>query len=527
MATSSRTPKKATSGTKPLKKATKPAEEKQKKQIAAPKPIKAKKLQQAEPAEPLTQAEQNELTELEAVVEKAGTEVGKKEGELTTASRTVAEALHRIQSKNLYRAQSKSFAEYSRSRFNYSLAHAKRLATAGKIWSLGKESKHKDIVALIKNEAMTRPLAKLKDTELEQVYATIAQWMDWKKATTLSSRIISAAVTYHADASGPKSHKLSKQVEAIRSEIESIKGVLDVKSKKSAEKSFTAIEGVLNSLVEVKRSTGISWTEHTWNPIVGCSYASKGCLNCYAAFQMGTLMASMHGDLVNLKSSKEGERSVDRYVFNGKIKLLPDKLDEPLRNTKPSMYFVNSISDLFHAKVPTEFIEATFDVMEKAHWHIFQVLTKRPEIMAKFTKKYYKHKTPPRNIWLGTSTEDQETFNKRLPHLLETKTAVRWLSMEPLIAPVEITSFDGLDWIVVGGESGKEARKMEADWVRSIRDACEQQNVPFFFKQWGKYGEEGQQLPSKAAKADAKIDGIVHKHWPTQSETSKAEATGE
>jgi len=527
MATSSRTVKKTTNRTKPLRKVAQPAEEKQKTQIAAPKPVKAKKLQQVEQVEPLTKAEQKELAKLEAAVEKASTEVGRKEGELTTASQTIAEALHEIQSKNLYRGKGTSFADYSRKQFNYSLAHAKRLAAAGKIWVLGKVSEHKAVVALIKNEAMARPLSKLKDAEREQVYSTIAQWMDWKKTTTLSSRIISAAITYHADATGPKSNKLNKQVEAIRTEIESIKGVLDVKSKKSAEKSFTAIEGVLNSLVEVKRSTGISWTEHTWNPIVGCSYASKGCLNCYAAFQMGTLMASMHKDLVTIKTiEKEGKRTLS-YTFNGTIKLLPDKLDEPLRNTKPSMYFVNSLSDLFHTKVPREFIEATFEVMEKAHWHIFQVLTKRPEIMAEFTKEYYKHKTPPPNIWLGTSTEDQETFNKRLPHLLETKAAVRWLSMEPLIAPVEITSFDGLDWIVVGGESGKEARKMEADWVRSIRDACEQQDVPFFFKQWGKYGEEGQELKGKAAKEKARIDDVVHLNWPTQHKTAKAELRGE
>ena len=514
MPTSSRTAKKTTSRTKTLRKATQPAEETEKVQTKVSRSVKAKKPQPAEQVEPLTQSEQKELAKLEATVEKASTEVGRKEGELTTASQTIAEALHQIQSKNLYRGKATSFADYSRKQFNYSLAHAKRLAAAGKIWALGKVSEHKDVVALIKNEAMARPLSQLKDAELERVYSTIVQWMAWKKTTTLSSKMISAAIAYHADAAGPKSNKLSKQVEAIRTEIQSIKGVLDVKSKKSAEKSFTAIEGVLGNLVDVKRSTGISWTDHTWNPIVGCKYVSLGCLNCYAAFQMGTLMASMHKDLVDLKSVDERGRKVERYMFNGKVKLLPDKLDEPLRNTTPSKYFVNSLSDLFHKDAPREFAIAVFEVMEKAHWHTFQVLTKRTKGMAEFTQKHYRDKTPPPNIWLGTSAEDQKTFDERLPYLQETKAAVRWLSMEPLLGAVTIKSLDNVDWIVVGGESGSEARKMEADWVRSVRDACEEHDVTFFFKQWGKYGEAGQELKGKAAKAVPRIDELTHHDWP-------------
>jgi protein gp37 len=516
MATSSRTPKKTTSRTKPLRKVAQPAEETEKAQTKVSRSVKPKKPQPAEQVEPLTPSEQKELAKLEATVERASSEVGKKESELTTASQTIAEALHQIQSKNLYRGKGTSFADYSRKRFNYSLAHAKRLAAAGKIWTLGKTSEHKDVVALIKNEAMARPLSGLKDAELEQVYATIAQWMRWKQTDSLSNRMIAAAIAYHADVAGPKSSKLSKQVETIRAEIESIKGVIDKESRKSAKKSFDAIEGVLGNLVDVKRSTGISWTDHTWNPIVGCKFASTGCLNCYAAFQMGTLMASMHKDLVDSKTTREAGREVTRYKFNGNFKLLPEKLDEPLRNSTPSMYFANSLSDLFYKEVSDEFIEAAFSVMEKAHWHIFQVLTKRPENMARFTKKYYRDKTPPPNIWLGTSTENQEKFDERLPHLLETKAAVRWLSIEPLVGRLEITSLEGVDWVVVGGESGREARRMDADWVRAIRDVCEASDVPFFFKQWGKYGEEGQELKGKAAKEKAIIDGIAHMNWPKQ-----------
>ncbi|MEI6872300.1 MAG: phage Gp37/Gp68 family protein [Verrucomicrobiota bacterium] len=519
MATSPRSAKKTTSRTKALKKATQPADAKKKPQAKGPKPAEVEIAEVEEQVEPLTQAEQNELAELEAVVETASAEVGKKEGELTNASRTIAEALHQIHSKNLYRGKSTSFADYSRKRFNYSLAHAKRLAAAGKIWTLGKTSEHKDVVALIKNEAMARPLSGLKDAELEQVYATIAQWMRWKQTDSLSNRMIAAAIAYHRPASGPKSSKLSKQVEAIRAEIAAIKGVIDEENRKLASESFGKIEVVLGGLVDVKRSTGISWTDHTWNPIVGCRFASTGCLNCYAAFQMGTLMASMHKDLVDTKTARDGKREVTRYKFNGKIKLLPEKLDEPLRNSTPSMYFANSLSDLFYKEVSDEFIEAAFKVMEKAHWHIFQVLTKRPDNMARFTNKYFEGRTPPPNIWLGTSTENQTEFDKRLPHLQETKAAVRWLSMEPLVERVEVASLDGVDWVVVGGESGSEARKMDADWVREIRGVCEASDVPFFFKQWGKYGEEGQELKGKAAKEKARIDGVEHLNWPAQHTT--------
>jgi len=211
MATSPRSANKTTSGKKALKKAPQPADAKKKPQVKVPKPAEVEITEAEGQVEPLTQAEQNELAELEAVVETASAEVGKKEGELTTASRTIAEALHQIHSKNLYRGKSTSFADYSRKRFNYSLAHAKRLAAAGKIWTLGKTSEHKDVVALIKNEAMARPLSGLKDAELEQVYATIDQWMRWKQTDSLSNRMIAAAIAYHRPASGPKSSKLSKQ----------------------------------------------------------------------------------------------------------------------------------------------------------------------------------------------------------------------------------------------------------------------------------------------------------------------------
>ena len=527
MTASARTKEKASSVKNLTKAAALTGQVGKKAKLNAPEPTKVKKALFEEPVTPLSSEEEEELARLEDIVQKSNCEVGEKEGELNSAAWKITDALYQIQSKNLYRAVGKSFEKYSRERFKYSLAHSKRLAGAGRIRAFGENSKYKDIVSLIKSESMARPLTTLSESDLEKVYATLSQWVEWKDTRELSSHTIRAAIAYHAAAPGPKPSKLSADVEAIRAEIESIKGFIDKTNTKLAEKSFVTIEGALSRLVDVKRSTGISWTEHTWNPIVGCTYVSEGCRNCYAAFQMGTLMAAMHKDLVHSKTEKIGDREVTRHTFNGKIKLLPDKLDEPLRNTKPSKYFVNSLSDLFHKNVGQEFIATVFEMMEKAHWHTFQVLTKRPENMANFTKTYYGDRTPPSNIWLGTSAENQETFDERLPYLLETKVAVRWLSMEPLLGSVEIMSLEGLDWIVVGGESGSEARKMEADWVRSIRDACDQQNVPFFFKQWGKYGEAGQELKGKATKAKPKVDGVAHMNWPVPIRADTVDETGE
>ncbi len=527
MTASSRT-KKKTSIVKKLSKASSlPGEAEKKAKLKEAKPAKVKKSAIEEPVTPLSSEEQEDLARLEDIVQKSNSEVGEKEGELSSASWKITDALYQIQSKNLYRAVGKSFEKYSRERFKYSLAHSKRLAGAGRIRAFGEKSDHKVVVSLIKSESLARPLTRLSESDLGKVYATLSQWVKWKEKQELSSQTVRAAIAYHADVPGPKASKLSADVEAIRVEIKSLKGLIDKANTKSAEGSFGKIEGVLSRLVDVKRSTGISWAEHTWNPIVGCTYVSEGCRNCYAAFQMGTLMASMHKDLVDLRSKREGGRTVNRYMFNGKIKHLPDKLDEPLRNTKPSKYFVNSLSDLFHQNVRQDFITTVFEVMEKAHWHTFQVLTKRPAAMAAFTKKYYGDRTPPDNIWLGTSAENQETFDKRLPYLLETKAKVLWLSMEPLLGSVEIKSLEGLGWIVVGGESGSEARKMEADWARSIRDACKKEKVPFFFKQWGKYGEEGQELKGKATKAKAKIDDVAHNNWPEQTKADTVDETGE
>jgi protein gp37 len=203
----------------------------------------------------------------------------------------------------------------------------------------------------------------------------------------------------------------------------------------------------------------------------------------------------------------------DSYAFNGKILLLPERLGTPMLNRTPTRYFVNSMSDLFHKDVPEGFISAIFDVMEKAPWHTFQVLTKRPERMAVFTQKRYRDRAPRPNIWLGTSTENQECFDKRSEHLRQVKAAVRWLSCEPLLGAIKLSSTADIEWVVAGGES-KGGRPMDKKWAASLRDQCKKAGIPFFFKQWGDFNEEG--APQKEKKdGGAKLDGKIHHEYPT------------
>ena len=200
--------------------------------------------------------------------------------------------------------------------------------------------------------------------------------------------------------------------------------------------------------------------------------------------------------------------------FTGKIQLSPELLAEPLDDhTFPKMYFVNSMSDLFHKGVPEAFIDDVFTVMELASWHTFQVLTKRPERMATYTQTRYADKEPPKHVWLGTSTEDQDAYDKRIPHLRQTKAAVRWLSVEPLLGPIVFDSMEGISWVVVGGESGPNARPMKKEWATAIRDACKAAKVPFFFKQWGAHNDQGEK--EREAAGPSELDGKVYHEYPT------------
>jgi len=320
--------------------------------------------------------------------------------------------------------------------------------------------------------------------------------------------------------------------------------------------------------------SAIEWTQRTWNPLVGCSLASPGCTNCYAMRMAGRLesMAPRPDGTGNLamahyqgttKSSRTGS------VWTGKVNVAPDDIFlAPLKRRKPTVYFVNSMSDLFHHDIADEIIDRVFAVMSLCPQHTFQVLTKRADRMRRYMERWYHLRfageralgvtdamllaAPPldadrltlsavpvqQNVWLGVSVEDQQRANERVPDLLATPAAVRWLSCEPLLGPVDLRAIpyptewprcdcldagprydalaatvycDGccegpermdapaLDWIVAGGESGRGARPMLADWARSLRDQCADAEVPFFFKQWGAH------LPCGQMAADGKV----------------------
>ena len=208
----------------------------------------------------------------------------------------------------------------------------------------------------------------------------------------------------------------------------------------------------------------IEWTDSTWNPVTGCTKISPGCKLCYAERMAGRLHAM----------------GQPRYRNNFKSTLQPDLLGAPLRWTTPRMVFVNSMSDLFHSDVPTDYIREVLDTIERAHWHVFQVLTKRSDRLFELARDL----TWPQNLWLGVSVENA-SYAYRVRHLQRVPAAVRFLSVEPLLGPMARLPLAGIHWVIVGGESGPGARPMRAEWVRPIRDRCVQRGVPFFFKQWG------------------------------------------
>jgi protein gp37 len=210
--------------------------------------------------------------------------------------------------------------------------------------------------------------------------------------------------------------------------------------------------------------TGIEWTEATWNPVTGCSKVSPGCKHCYAERMAGRLRAM----------------GAEAYRNGFELTLQPEKLELPLQWRWPQTIFVNSMSDLFHEDVPTDYVRRVFDVMQRASWHRFQVLTKRAERLVALDAELV---WAP-NIWMGVSVETA-AYVWRIDCLRQTRARVRFLSLEPLLEPLEGLDLSGIHWVIVGGESGPGARPMKASWARSVRDQCLRAGVPFFFKQWG------------------------------------------
>ena len=214
--------------------------------------------------------------------------------------------------------------------------------------------------------------------------------------------------------------------------------------------------------------TGIEWTDATWNPVTGCTKITRGCDHCYA------------------ERLAERFRGTPRHPFERgfDLTLRPERLFQPLRWKRPRRVFVNSLSDLFHKRIPAEFIDQVFDTMERADRHIFQILTKRSSLMRNYIRRRYGSGLAPRHIWCGVSVEDHMA-TARIRHLQMTPSAVRFLSIEPLLGPMGDIDLDGIAWVIVGGESGPYARPMQPEWVLDIRDRCQRAAVPFFFKQWG------------------------------------------
>ena len=217
-------------------------------------------------------------------------------------------------------------------------------------------------------------------------------------------------------------------------------------------------------------NSSIEWTEATWNPTTGCTKISQGCKNCYAATLSKRLKAM----------------GIRKYKNEFKFTQHDDEVDLPLHWKKPRKIFVNSMSDLFHEKAKMEFVASCFYTMVKADWHTYQVLTKRPDRMAEFSKLFYNYFgfRIPNHVWMGTSVEDNNT-TWRIKELRSVKCYMKFISFEPLLEKINRLSLSGIDWAIIGGESGHNYRVVEKEWIKDLIKQCKKQNVKVFFKQWG------------------------------------------
>lgn len=235
----------------------------------------------------------------------------------------------------------------------------------------------------------------------------------------------------------------------------------------------------------------IEWTDATWNPVRGCTKISPGCKHCYA------------------ETFAERFRGVPGhpFEFGFDLRLVPEKLGEPFRWRSPRMIFVNSMSDLFHEAIPTDYVAAVAKVMTQANWHTYQVLTKRAERLADMLSGDLNFAAHAPNIWWGVAVEDRRYGVPRIAHLRRAPAATRFLSVEPLLEDVGSLDLTGISWVIVGGESGPGARPMSPAWVRSVRDQCREAGVAFFFKQWGGV---------RKAETGRRLDGRLHSQFPAR-----------
>ena len=240
------------------------------------------------------------------------------------------------------------------------------------------------------------------------------------------------------------------------------------------------------------KKSQIEWTEYTWNPTTGCTKISQGCKNCYAEVMAGRLKAM----------------GAAGYEDGFKLKLHPDRLTQPLARQKPTIYFVNSMSDLFHEDITFEYLDKVFDVIRQTPQHTYQILTKRPEIM----QNYFANRLVPNNSWLGVSVENQKQGVPRIDILRGVKAKIRFLSIEPLLEDLGELNLAGIHWVIVGGESGVKARPMQQEWVENIQKQCFSANGAFFFKQWGTWGADGVKR-NKSANGNL-LNGKVFEEFP-------------
>jgi len=246
----------------------------------------------------------------------------------------------------------------------------------------------------------------------------------------------------------------------------------------------------------VAAASKIEWTEHTWNPVTGCTKLSPGCKFCYAEVLAKRLQAM----------------KAPGYENGFAVTLHPERLDDPIKRKKPTVWFVNSMSDMFHDKVPFGFVDKVMATIDATPEHRYQILTKRPERM----ERYFKARRVPRNTWLGTSVENVRHGVPRIDVLRRIDAGVRFLSVEPLLEDLGTIDLSGISWVIVGGESGPKARPMKQSWATSIRDQCSAAGIPFFFKQWGSHGADG--VRRAKGRNGRRLDGRVHDEMPAEAE---------
>jgi len=249
----------------------------------------------------------------------------------------------------------------------------------------------------------------------------------------------------------------------------------------------------------VTTTSRIEWTEQTWNPAVGCTKISSGCKHCYAESMAKRLKAM----------------DTPGYENGFALQILPQRLLDPIKRKKPTVYFVNSMSDLFHDRIPDSYIEQVFEVIEQTPQHTYQILTKRAARMA----RYFKKRSVPDNAWLGVTVENRKHGVPRIDYLRKVPARIRFLSIEPLLEDVGALDLSSIHWVIVGGESGPKARPMKQEWADSVRLQCAKQQVAFFFKQWGGWGADGQRRAKSANGRE--LNGRTWDEMPRESLLSR------